>query len=374
MSTSGLEVIRYVGDNNVIVAKSSIEDFNTKSQLIVNESQEALFYKNGQALDLFGSGAHSLKTDNLPLFKKFFLNLFNKNYPLPCEIYFINKVNVMDIVWGTDSPIPIIEPKFKLPIHVRANGQMGIKVIDSRKFVVKVVGQLPKFTIDDVKKTIKGMLMPNVKDYIAKVIFEQNVGVYEITSKILDISKEIQKKLNNYLEDLGLEAVHFYVNSINAPDDDLAKISEVQEKKLQAETDMDIEARREVLLAEAKAKARALQGYTYQDERKFDVLEGAAKNEGAGATMGPAMGVGMGFGMGNAFGSNMPNMNNMGSGNQNVSSGTKICPNCQAQNSSSSKFCCECGFKFEQSKFCPECGNKITGNPKFCPECGQKLS
>lgn len=373
MSNSGLEVIRYVGDNNVIVAKSSIEDMNTKSQLIVNESQEALFYKNGQALDLFGSGAHPLKTDNLPLFKKFFLNLFNKNNPLPCEIYFINKVNVMDIVWGTDSPISLTEPKFQLPIRVRANGQMGIKVIDSRKFVVKVVGQLPKFTIDDVRKTIKGMLMPNVKDYIAKVILEQKVGIYEIASKILDISKEIQKKLNNYLEDLGLETVHFYVSSISAPDEDLAKISEVQSQRLQAETDMDIEARREVLLAEAKAKARALQGYTYQDERKFDVLEGAAKNEGAGSTMGPLMGVGMGFGMGNAVGSNMQNMNNMGN-NQNASVGTKVCPNCQAQNTTSSKFCCECGFKFEQSKFCPECGNKITGSPKFCPECGQKLN
>ena len=100
MNNNSLDVIKYVGDNNVLVAKSHIENFNTKSQLIVNESQEALFYKDGQALDLFLSGRHSLNTDNLPFFKK----LFGKIYITKRLLYENNELvgqyveNLIDLI------------------------------------------------------------------------------------------------------------------------------------------------------------------------------------------------------------------------------------------------------------------------------------
>ena len=82
-----LEVIRYVGDNDTLVYKYSCEDLTTKSQLIVNESQEALFYKNGQALDLFPSGRHTLQTENLPFLKRIFSGLFGKIVSFITNIY-----------------------------------------------------------------------------------------------------------------------------------------------------------------------------------------------------------------------------------------------------------------------------------------------
>lgn len=141
-----LSVIKCETDNFQLVTKSTIENFNAKSQLVVNESQEALFYKDGQALDLFASGRHSLDTENLPFLKRIFGKIFGGTTPFTCEVFFINKVSVMDIPWGTDSPIVLEDPKYHLIVGVRANGQTGIRVKDSRKFVVKVVGQLREYT------------------------------------------------------------------------------------------------------------------------------------------------------------------------------------------------------------------------------------
>ena len=174
MNNNYLDVIKYEGDNNSIVYKSHIENFNTKTQLIVNESQEAIFYKDGQALDLFPSGRHSLTTDNVPFLKKIFGKLFGGNTPFTCEVFFINKVSVLDVLWGTDTPITLEDPKYHLLVGLRANGQMGFRVTDSRKFVVKVVGQLTDFAVDNVKRSIKGMVMNNVKDLLAKKIIEEN--------------------------------------------------------------------------------------------------------------------------------------------------------------------------------------------------------
>ena len=133
-----LHVIEQEMTNDQLVVRHHVEDFNAKSQLIVYESQEALFYKNGQALDLFPSGRHELTSENVPLLKRIFGGLFGGKTPLPCDVYFINKVNVLDVIWGTDSPIELEDPKYHLLVRVRANGQTGIRVKDSRRFAAGV--------------------------------------------------------------------------------------------------------------------------------------------------------------------------------------------------------------------------------------------
>lgn len=55
------ELIKYEGNNETFVWKHPCEDFNSFTQLIVHESQEAIFFMNGQALDLFGAGISALK-------------------------------------------------------------------------------------------------------------------------------------------------------------------------------------------------------------------------------------------------------------------------------------------------------------------------
>lgn len=370
LNNNSLDVIKCVTNNDVLVTKSEIENFNTKSQLIVNESQEALFYKDGQALDLFGSGRHSLTTENLPFFKKLYGAIFGGKTPFNCEVFFINKVSVLDILWGTDSPIVLEDPKYNLIVGVKANGQTGIRVKDSRKFVVKVVGQLREFTVDSVRRSIKGMMMSFIKEIIASTIIEKNVTVLEIMTKLSDISAAMQDKLNKALDDLGLEVVHFYVGTIFADENDLAKLRLAKEKQLEVKTDTELEAYKLRMLSEARAHARAVEGYTYQDERRYDVLETAAENTG---NVGGMVGTGLGFGMGIGMMEETKKMT-VSSVEQPKAPSTRACPNCQSEVPAQSKFCPECGNAMPPAvKFCAECGSKLAPGSKFCPECGTKV-
>lgn len=354
---NSLDVIKYVGDNNVLVAKSTITNFNTKSQLIVNESQEALFYKDGQALDLFPSGRHSLNTDNIPIFKKLFNKLFDNQTPFDCQVFFINKVHVMDLVWGTDSPIQLADPETEMYIGVRANGQTGIRVVDSRKFVVKIVGQLSEVTVDSVKRYIKGAMMTSVKDIIAKTIVNNKIGILEISARLKEISKIIEEELNKEIADMGIEITHFYVNSIGANPDDLAEFKLQRQRLLEATTNAEIRRR---------------QGYTYQEEKQFEVLQTAAGNQGIGGSfISAGMGLGVGATAGAAIGHSMAN--NVNAMNQ-PKANTIHCSQCNAEIPAGSKFCSSCGSPVVvKNKFCSNCGNEISGAGKFCSNCGMKI-
>lgn len=115
-------IIKYEGDNNAVIWKHPCEDFNSLSQLIVHESQEAVFMMNGQALDLFGAGRYTLETQNIPLIGKALNRLTGDKSPFHCEVYFINKTEKMSMKWGTDSKVQFIEPTYGFPISIGANG------------------------------------------------------------------------------------------------------------------------------------------------------------------------------------------------------------------------------------------------------------
>jgi membrane protease subunit (stomatin/prohibitin family) len=370
---SVLQLIEQEMTNEQLVVRHPIEDFNAKSKLIVYESQEAIFYKNGQALDLFASGAHTLSSENVPLLKKFFSHLFGGKTPFPCDVYFINKVNVLDILWGTDSPIQLEDPKYPMLVSIRANGQTGIRVNDSRKFLVKVVGQLKEYTVDVVKRAIKGTMMASIKECIALAMIEKKISILEVTTRLSELSQTIQARLNEKIQDLGLEISHFTVSAVMPSEGDLDALKNYKTTMMNTEADMYRERRE----SETRAYARATEGYTYQEERRFDVLEGAAKNEGGAGGNFVNMGVGLGMGVGIG-----KDMGNMYAGIAQPSTpapakapaAEKICPNCGQSVSANAKFCMHCGQAQPQPptpKFCPECGTRCEG--KFCMNCGTKL-
>lgn len=384
-----LEIIRYEGDNETLVYKYSCEDLTTKSQLIVNESQEALFYKNGQALDLFPSGRHSLQTENLPFLKRIFSGLFGKGKPFPCDIYFVNKVHVLDTLWGTDAPVEIEDPKYSLLIGVRANGQTGIRIMDSRRFVVKVVGQLPDCSIDTVRRAVKGMLMSAVKEQIAKAIVEKQISILEITAHLSELSDMIMTRLNARVEDLGIALDHFSINTIAASDGDLDELRRAKNEMLAGRNVADIEAYQKAKVGTTEVDVEAYKmaklGYTYADQRRYDVLETAAKNEGGAGAGFVNMGVGLGMGVGMA--GNIGQMTNelLNNAQQNgapapaptpapAPAATIVCAECGAQIPADAKFCMSCGAKQEaRPLFCPECGTQCAPGAKFCMNCGTKI-
>lgn len=376
MHNSLLDVIKYVGDNNVLVHRDLIEDFNSKSQLIVDESQEAIFYKDGQALDLFGPGRHTLTTQNLPLIRKLVGKLFGGKTPYPVTVYFINKVYAMDVLWGTDSPIALEDPKYGLLINVRSNGSMAVQVEDSRRFVVGVVGQLQEFTVDEVKKAIKGAIMMIMKNAIANAIAVEGVSILEINAHLEELSAKALTKINEEISRFGIKLAKFYVNAISCSETDLQELKEAKAR-----------AASMIIEAQALARSREIQGYDYRTERSFDVMEAAASNEGgaAGTMIGAGVGLGVGLGVGGAIGDMTNNTLNGGNGGQPSPAPTPApapaaagvtCPNCGQPVANGAKFCSNCGTKIEipaGPKFCPECGTKLEPGTKFCPNCGTKI-
>ena len=412
-----LDLISCEQDNDTLVTKSTYEDFFAKSVLVVNESQEALFYKDGQALDLFPSGRYELNTYNIPLLTKVFGKFFNQSKtPFPCSVVFINKVCVLSVGWGTDNPITVDDPVYNRLIALRANGQMAIKVSDSRKFVVKVVGQLKEFDVATVRKSIKAMVMAYVRSSISGGIRDLGCSVLEINNELPSLSDSILAQLNPRLEPLGLELENFYVAEIIPDEEDLATLRAVKDEASATVIMSEAQKKASMRATEAKAYDQQQLGYTFQEKRQYDVLETAAGNQATGgAIMNAGVGIGMGVGMMGAVGGMMnnamhpqqqggqqqmpqqmpqqPQMQQPGTPcpacGQMVPGGMKFCPNCGnkmeaapavcaqcgAQLPPGTKFCPNCGAPAvaKQEKFCPQCGAKIEGDLAFCPNCGNKL-
>lgn len=212
------EVIKYEGDNSTFIWKHPLEDFNSLTQLVVHESQEAIFMMNGQALDLFGPGRYTLKTQNIPLISKYINKTTGGKTPFHCEVYFINKTEQLAIKWGTDSKVQFMEPTYNFPISIGASGEMSLRAEDSRKLLVKLVGTENFLGQDNLVRYFRAFLMTKVKSYIAQVIREQKISIFEIDERINDMSAALLKMLKPDFEDYGISLERFFVTTIVKPD------------------------------------------------------------------------------------------------------------------------------------------------------------
>ena len=214
------DIIKYEGDNSTFIWKHPCEDFNTTTQLIVHQSQEAIFFMNGEALDLFGPGRHTLETQNIPLIKKV-LNLpTGGETPFHCEVYFINKTEQMAIKWGTDSKVQFVEPTYKFPIQIGASGEMSLRAEDARKLLVKIVGTEYSLSQSTLTIYFRAFLMTRVKTYLAQTIKEKQINIFEIDEYLNLLSDDLKTKLATDFIDYGVALERFFVTTIVKPDGD----------------------------------------------------------------------------------------------------------------------------------------------------------
>lgn len=355
-----VDVIKYDGNPDTFAWKYPSEELGTWTQLIVNESQEAILFKGGRALDVFESGRHTLDTANIPFLNKIINLPFGKRSPFTAEVWFVNKAYNLDVKWGTPTPIQVQDAKYGIFVPVRSNGAFGIQIEDSKKFLVKLVGTLPTFGKMDIIKYFRGLYITKVKDSISTYLIHKQISILEINAYLDELSTFMKTRMEPVLEEYGIKLATFYVNDISVPEEDTAV------KQLKA--------------ALAKRAEMNIIGYNYQQERSFDTLEGAAKNTGSTAAplMGAGMGLGMGLGMGHGVGGAFTEMTQ---GLKTDDGGTKECPKCHAVMTGKQRFCGMCGFDTDQEPKeepveakCSACGCKITKAVKFCPECGRKIN
>ena len=400
------EVIKFQGDPNQLVWKHPVEDFNTLSQLIVDETHEALLVINGNAADLFGPGRHTLSTSNIPLLRNIIEIPTGGETPFPCKVFFINKVHQMDMKWGTQSAIPLEDPLYDIFMHVMLHGSISVSVDESRKFLLKMVGFRDRFDANTLVSKFRGIISSHVKDAISKIMIDGKLSYFMISSHLLEISEVVQEKLTEIFDEYGVRIEFFNIEAIEVPEKDYNEISNA--KKLRT--------------------SRLIQGYTWQEERQMMIAEKFAANpSNMGGTIGGVMGGTMGgIVMGNtisevarnALGSGLSSTgetlknvadvkktmggdsaentgfnaadflqgkkeNNPVEENPVVqpestsepakSAGGMFCAECGNPLPAGAKFCCECGTKVV-SNVCPGCNNPIKPGMKFCPECGTKLS
>ncbi len=256
------EIIKYEGDNSTFIWKHPSEDFNNMTQLIVHESQEAIFFLNGQALDLFGPGRYTLETQNIPKIGAALSRAAGDKTPFHCEVYFINKTEQMAIKWGTDSKVRYIDPESGLPLELGASGSMNLMVDDSRKLLVKLVGTMQGIAWDadtsgftkSLQSCFRPLISMAVKSNLAAAIKARSFDIFEIDEHLSELSDVLHEKIRPGFEEYGLTIPQFYLTTVVLPEDDpnFRRLRDLHTISLQSRT---IRAEAQIRTEKAKAEA-----------------------------------------------------------------------------------------------------------------------
>lgn len=421
------DIIKYEGDNSTFIWKHPCEDFNSLTQLIVHESQEAVFFMNGEALDVFKAGRYTLETQNIPLVGKALNRATDDKTPFHCEVYFINQTVQMDLKWGTDSKVRYLEPEYGIPLELGASGSMNLRVNNGLKLLIKLVGTMngiawgengANFT-KSLQNSFRPMISTAVKSNLTSAIKECNVNILEVDEHLDELSKKLQAKIAPGFEEYGLTIPNFYLTTVVFPEGDpnFKRIRELhtislQTKMAQAEAEVRTaqaqaqaqvtaaqrevelekqttqtevakrEAERQVIAAQAEAEAARQTGFAEaqvmqaQGYNKKDVIQAEVQKA-------YAEGIGnMGSGSGGAGGSTMSDIVGLGVGLQAAQamsgqiSGIFGGMNSSQPNSIVNALpvkCAKCGADLPAgAKFCLQCGEKVVSadNLIICPKCG----
>ncbi|MDR0939635.1 MAG: SPFH domain-containing protein [Mediterranea sp.] len=354
------------GSKTVYAWRFPETNLSTYTQLIVQESQEAVLFSKGQIVGKFGPGKHTLNTENLPILRSLFGIPFGGKNPFTAEVWFVNKIQTFSIDWAVDK-MAIHDPDYNTQLPLVAGGRYGLKVNDAEKFLIKAVGSKTEFTQDDLTEQFFGEFSTKTKSQIAQYVIKHRVGFKQLSAYLDELSGYLRNVLNPFWDNLGLELLQFSITSIDI--------------------DKSSEEGRKVAEAIATQASMSITGHTWQQEQMFNTANNAVDGfgNGNGGLLGGLMAINMMGGMGGggavgngmmqtqfdqpSFGGNSPNV-------QGQSVGPKpqmelvYCSNCAKRYPSTSRFCPYCGDPYNP---CPRCGTDNDQNAKRCVSCGLPL-
>lgn len=334
-----IEVIEWLDDTgDTILYRFPVyqQEIKNGAQLIVRESQTAVFVFEGQVADVFVPGRYTIDGGNTPILSKLGAWKHGFNSPMKSEVYFVNTKQFTDMKWGTSNPIMLRDNDFGI-VRLRAFGAYSLRVADPSMFIKEVAGTNATFQTEDIDGQLKRAIVTEFTDAVG----EMKIPALDLAAQYKELGGAIRGKINEDFAGYGLEVTKFYVENISLPPE--------------VEAAMD-----------KRASMGALGSVDqYMKFQAADALRDAAQNEGGGAGLGASLGAGFAVGnqMANAFGGG-----NQGGGQQTQ---TTPCPACGKANTVGTKFCSDCGGKMEAAKVpCVKCGAELREGAKFCSECG----
>lgn len=254
-----------------------VADLRMGSQVIVREAQRAVFFRDGQALDSFGPGRHTITTANVPILTGIFGSAFNDRTPFTAEVYYVSMKEFPDRKWGTPQPIIVRNPGMGLGVALlQAFGTYSFQISDAQEFVTQIVGAQGVYMMADIENRLRTMLLSKIQDLLAETA--QKSSVLELISLTEEIGTGVRVKAQDDFAALGLTLKTFYIGSM--------KPSEKSAEELRAMGMLDMQ--------------------TYTQLQAADALREAAQNQSGGA--GLTAGIGAGMGIGNVINQSLQGM------------------------------------------------------------------
>jgi membrane protease subunit (stomatin/prohibitin family) len=339
-----IEVIEWLDDSgNTLVYRFPVagQEIKNGAQLIVRESQNAVFVFEGQVADVFTPGRYTIDGGNTPILSKLGAWKYGFNSPFKSEVYFVNTKQFTDMKWGTSNPIMLRDDDFGI-VRLRAFGAYSMRVADPSQFIKEIAGTNAHFQTEDIDEQLKRAIVTEFSDSLG----ELKIPALDLAAQYKEIGEKIRGMINEDFKGYGLEVTKFYVENVSLPQE--------------VEAAMD-----------KRASMGALGSVDqYMKFQAADALRDAAQNEGGGAGLGAGLGAGFAVGnqMAGAFGATGHQGGGPGGGG---AAPTVACPSCGKQNQPAAKFCADCGGKMEVAKVpCVKCGAELREGAKFCSECG----
>lgn len=349
-SAQFIEVIEWLDDTgNTLVYRYPVRDQEIKNgaQLIVRESQSAVFVYEGQIADQFSPGRYTIDGGNTPILSKLGAWKYGFNSPFKSEVYFVSTKQFQDLKWGTPNPVMLRDPDFGM-VRLRAFGIYSIRVADPAAFIKEIAGTNARFITEDVEGQLKRTLVSSFTDALA----ESKIAALDLASNYDELGKFMRGKMVDDFKSWGLELTKFVIENISLP----PEVEAAMDKRTSMGVIGDVGR--------------------YTQFQAADAMRDAAQNPSGGA--GTGAGLGAGFALGNAMAGAMNDalrQSKEGATTAAPSAAAEAlvsCPKCGHKNSPSAKFCMECGTKLGPAT-CPNCQNELPPGAKFCNECGQKI-
>src|SRR3990172_6372387 len=247
--------------------EAGVADLRIGSQVIVRESQRAVFFRDGRALDVLGPGRHTITTANIPLLVDFVGKLFNDRTPFTAEVYFVSMREFADRKWGTPQPIIVRNPGMGLGVALMQGfGSYSFQVKDPQQFVTQIVGSQGAYRTTDIEERLRTMLLSKLQDVLGETGAKHSVP--EMIGLTEEIGAAVRAKTQDDFEALGLTLKTFYIGNLKP-----------SSKSAQELRDMGM-----------------LDMATYTQLQAADAMGDAAQNEGGGAGLTAGIGAGMGIG------------------------------------------------------------------------------